>query len=126
MVGILLLSSVSVTAMPAFGDWGAPANLETMPGSSSDLNTAAVDGCASLSGDGLELFFLSFRTGNADIFTATRQNKSEGFSDPVPLPAPVNTSGNEICPTIARGNRLYFTSFQDDPAGDLYVSKRGP
>lgn len=126
MMGLLVVSAAAVKAMPAFEDWGSPANLETLPGSSSSLNTASVDGCGSLSADGLSIYFLSFRSGNADIFVAQRSRKSEGFGDPVPLPVPINTNGNEICPTIARGNRLYFTGFQHDAAGDIYLSKRGP
>jgi WD40-like Beta Propeller Repeat len=113
-------------AVPQFSDWAPPANLESLPGSSPNLNTAAVDGCASLSPDGLAIYFLSFRGGNADIYVAKRSSTTDGYGDPVALPPPVNTAGNEICPTIARGNRLYFTAFRDDPAGDLYVSKRGP
>jgi Tol biopolymer transport system component len=126
VAGATLVLATATWAMPPFGGWGAPAGLETLPDSSSSLNTPTVDGCASLSRDGLEIFFLSFRTGNADIYMARRSNKAEGFGDPVRLPAPVNTSGNEVCPTIAPGNRLYFTGFGGDPAGDLYVSKLGP
>ena len=126
VAGATLLLATATSAMPPFGDWRAPASLETLPGSSSNLNTPAIDGCASLSRDGLTIFFLSFRTGNADIFMARRSSKSDGFAEPIRVPAPVNTSGNEICPTIAPGNRLYYTSFAGDPAGDLYMSRRGP
>ena len=57
---------------------------------------------------------------------ATRSSTSEGFGAPISLPASINTSANEACPTIANGNRLYFSSDRHDPAYDLYVSKRGP
>ena len=118
--------AAGAVAMPHFADWAAPANLETLAGSSPNLNTPTVDGCASLSPDRLAIYFLSFRTGNADIYLAKRSTTENGFGEPVALPPPVNTGGNEICPSVARGNRLYFTAFRDDPAGDLYVSRRGP
>jgi len=57
---------------------------------------------------------------------ATRSSTSEGFGTPVRLPAPVNTSANEACATIANGHRLYFSSDKDDPAYDIYVTRLGP
>lgn len=119
------ITAGATLAMPPFEDWTAPANIETLPGSSTLVNTPAIDGCASLSPDGLTLAFNSFRTGNQDIYVATRSTSSEGFGVPIALPAPVNAPGLEFCPTIARGNRLYFTSTRDGDS-DLYVSKRRP
>ena len=126
VIGTMLLSSAAVLAIPPMGDWGTVQNLEEMPGSSTLLNTGSIDGCASISPDGLSIYFLSFRTGNSDIYVAERSSPSEGFGNPVALPAPINTGGNEICPTITHGHRLYYTGFQDDPAGDIYMSKKGP
>jgi Tol biopolymer transport system component len=124
-VGLAALTTVAAMAMPPFGDWSAPADIESLPGSSTDLNTASIDGCASISPDGLTLAFNSFRTGNQEIYLATRTNTSEGFGDPVMLPATINTSGIESCPTLTHGKRLYFTRTRGDP-GDLFVSKLGP
>ena len=107
-------------------DWSTPVNLESLPGSSAAVNSPAVDGCASHSPDGLTIVFNSNRGGNQDLYMATRSSTSEGFGAPVPLPAPVNTSANEACPTIANGHRLYFSSDREDPSYDIYVSKRGP
>lgn len=120
------LTASAAVAMPSFGDWSAPANLESLPGSSNAINTPAVDGCASHSPDGLTLVFNSNRTGNFDLYIATRSSTSEGFGDPVPLPAPVNTSANEACATITHGKRIYFSSDRDDPNYDLYVTRHGP
>jgi hypothetical protein len=105
------------------GGWAAPANLETLPGSSPNLNTPAVDGCASMSPDGLSIAFTSNRTGNFDVYVATRRSKATGFGSPVALPAPINTSADEACPTLTE-NRIYFSSDRDDPAYDLYVIRR--
>jgi hypothetical protein len=125
-VGGSLVASAS-TAMPPFGDWAEPASIETLAGSSGNLNTTFVDGCASQSRDGLTLYFNSNRAGTQDIYMATRASKSEGFRNPVLLPAPVNTTfKDESCPTMRPGGQLYFSSNRDDPAYDLYVSREGP
>ena len=123
----LAILAAPALAMPPFGSWSNPANLESLPGSSGNINTPAVDGCASLSRDGLTLIFNSNKTGNFDLYVAKRSSTSEGFGEPVRLPAPVNSSANESCATFAPGgNRIVFASDRDDPAYDLYVTKRGP
>jgi hypothetical protein len=114
-------------AMPQFEDWSAVADIESLPGSSTDVNSPSIDGCASISPDGLTLAFNSFRSLNQEIWIATRPDKSHGFGDPVMLPAPINTPAQEFCPTIARGHRLYFSRSNRGPGtGDLYVSRLGP
>jgi Tol biopolymer transport system component len=126
-VSLIALASATTVTAKNWDDWSAPASLESLPGSSTAVNTPAVDGCASHSQDGLTIIFNSNRGGaDQDLYMATRSSKSEGFGTPVRLPAPVNTSANEACATIATGNRLYFSSDRDDPAYDIYVTKRGP
>ena len=126
LAGAAAVAVASAVTAKNWEDWGAPASIESLPGSSTALNTPAIDGCASTSADGLTLAFNSDRGGNHDIYLATRASKSQGFGNPVRLPAPINTDSVDACPTMGPGNRLYFTSFRHDPAGDLYVSKRGP
>lgn len=119
--------TAAALAMPSFGDWSARADIESLPGSSTDVNSDSIDGCASISPDGLTLAFNSFRSLNQEIWIATRTNTSEGFGDPVLLPAPINTAAQEFCPTITRGHRLYFSRSTGAPGtGDLFVSKLGP
>ena len=127
-VGLIALASATVVSAKNWDDWGAPANLESLAGSSPGLNTPAVDGCVSHSPDGLTIIFNSNRPdgGDQDIYMATRSSTSEGFGAPVALPDPINTSSNEACPTIGNGKRLYFSSDRDDPAYDLYVTRLGP
>jgi hypothetical protein len=126
-ISVFAFTSAAAVAMPSFGDWSTPANVETLPTSSTSVNTASIDGCASISSDGLTLAFNSFRSANQQIWLATRSNTSEGFGDPVMLPAPINTPAQEFCPTLARGHRLYFSrSVGAAGTGDLFVSKLGP
>ena len=122
---VILAVVASGVAARNWEEWSAPANIEALPNSSPDVNSDSIDGCASISPDGLTLAFNSFRTGNQQIYLATRASRSEGFGDPVMLPGTVNTQAIESCPTITNGHRLYFTRSQGDP-GDLFVSKLGP
>jgi hypothetical protein len=125
LLAIAGMAASAAVAMPEFGGWSAVASIETLPGSSADVNSASIDGCASISPDGLSLAFNSFRSGNQQIYLATRNNISEGFGDPIMLPAPINTAAQEFCPTLARGKKLYFTRSGNGP-GDIYVSRLGP
>lgn len=123
--GAIALSAASALAAKNWGEWSAPQSLETLPGSSTQVNTPGVDGCSSLSPDGLELYFTSGRPGGlgfVDIWVATRSSTSEGFGDPVNLGAPINSPGAEFCPTITQGKRLYFSSTRAG-GGDLFVSR---
>ena len=67
------------------------------------LNSPAVDGCASLSRDGLTLLFNSNRTGNFDLYVATRASKDVGFGTPRALPAPVNSSSERVLRDLRDG-----------------------
>ena len=112
---LLALASANPVSAKNWEDWSGPMNLEALPGSSTAVNTPAVDGCASHSPDGLTIVFNSNRSGaDFDLYMATRPSTSEGFGTPVRLPAPVNSSANEACATIANGHRLYFSSDRDD------------
>src|SRR5689334_9939920 len=122
---LIALAGTSAAAKN-WGEWSTPLNIERLPGSSNQVNSVGVDGCASHSADGLSLVFNSNRAGNQDLYVATRASTSEGFGAPVLLPAPINGPSNDACPTFGPGNRLYFNSDRDDPSYDIYVSKRGP
>lgn len=124
--GASALFGATVAIAAHYGEWTAPVNIESLAGSSDNINTSFVDGCASLSPDGLNLAFTSNRTGNFDIYIASRSDTSAAFGDPVRLPAPVNGTTTDSCPTLLHGKRMIFTSFRDDPAGDLYETRVGP
>ncbi len=121
-ISLVALAAASAVAAKNWDDWGSPANLNTL--STPDINTASVDGCASHSPDGLTIVFNSNRTGNHDLYMATRTSTSDEFGAAMALPSPVNTSANEACPTIANGKRLYFSSDRHDSAYDIYVTRQ--
>ena len=124
---IFALTAAAAMAMPSFGDWSGLTDVEALPGSSIEVNSPSIDGCASMSQDGLQLAFNSFRSLNQEIWIATRTSTSEGFGDPVKLPTPINTPAQESCPTITQGHRLYFTRSTGAPGtGDLFeLVRRG-
>ncbi|QPC99044.1 PD40 domain-containing protein [Qipengyuania soli] len=122
-LGSTALCATAALALPRFADWAPPVSIEALPASSTAINTAAIDGCASLSRDGLTLFFNSNRSGNFDIFVATRASRDEGFGEPQRLPAPINTSANESCPTFTQDHRLFFSSDREDSAYDIYAAR---
>ena len=55
----------SLVAAKHFGDWGTPVNMESIPGTSSELNTTANEGYPVLSPDGLSLYQVSDRPGGS-------------------------------------------------------------
>lgn len=110
--------------LPPAGEWGVPINVEDLPGSSKAINSPSIDGCVSLSRDGLELYFTSFRDGSADIFVAERASLSDGFGSPRKLPPTVNTVANDACPTLVGRNSLYYLRSEGADQGNLFVSRR--
>ena len=73
-IGVGTLAAATPVTAKNWDEWGAPANLNSL--SSPDINTASVDGCASHSPDGLTIIFNSNRTGNQDLYMASRESKS--------------------------------------------------
>ena len=119
----------SAAAAKTWTDWGAPVSAESLPGSSTQLNTTFVDGCPIQAPDGLSLYFASNRTGTLgglDIWVAHRASKDVGWGTPVNLGAPINSAANEFCPSPVRGHRLFFVSTRTEANGDIYVSREGP
>ena len=114
----------SGVAAKNYSDWEAPVSAEV--GSSSELNGAFNDGCPIQSPDGLDLYMATNRPGGPgglDIWVAHRDSPDAGWGAPEPLPAPVNTTADEFCPTPLRGNRLLFVSKRDEPNGDIYETR---
>jgi hypothetical protein len=109
--------------------WGPPANLGPM------VNSPYSEDYPSLSSDGLTLYFSDFYSGSPrpgglggpDIWMTTRPSRSDPWTTPVNLDAPVNNSSLEISPTISGdGLTLVFTSNRNGGMGgwDLWMSTR--
>ena len=107
--------------------WGPAVNLGPT------LNSQADDCDASISADGLTLYFISNRGGEQqriqdhDIFVTTRATRQDPWSAPVNLGAVVNSSYCDCRPSISADDlTLMFVS--DRPGGfgdrDIYITRR--
>jgi len=106
-------------------DWGPLENLGTV------FNTAKSDAAASISADGLTLYFISQRPGgygSADIYMTTRATKNDQWEPAVNMGREINSPNADLCPWISvDGLELYFESYLR--AGgyggdDIYVTRR--
>jgi hypothetical protein len=102
------------------GRFAAPYNLGA-------LNTSWSDEGATLTRDGLAIFFASDRPGGAgglDVWTATRATRSDPFSEPRPLGA-VNSEANELDLALGPdGRELFFSSSRGGAGQQLYRATR--
>ena len=142
MAGALALLAATATAAqakPAPSPWDLAMNAESVPGTSSELNTPMhQDGCPIQSPDGLSLYMASTRPRfpgdprtDIDIWVAQRASKDAPWGAPVNLPEPVNSTFDDFCPTPVRGDRLFFVSRRVMPgvtcgAGDIYLTRSSP
>jgi Tol biopolymer transport system component len=130
---ILFLSLVGIASAMHFTPWGTPVNAESVPGTSSDLNTPFNDGCPIQSPDGLSLYMATNRPGGLggqDIWVARRSSRDARWGAPVNLGEPVNSGANDFCPTPLRGKRLLFVSERGGPGtcggADIYITRLSP
>jgi hypothetical protein len=94
------------------------------------VNSPQKDEFASISADGLTLYFTSTRVGEyggMDIWMTKRQSKNDVWGQAVNMGPPVCSSANEYNPWIsADGLELYFSSSRSGGYGysDIYVTRR--
>ena len=103
------------------GIWSMPRPL------SQSINTRSWESQPCVSSDGRELYFVSRRGGNADIFCCLR-NADGTWGEPQNIGAPVNTQGTEMAPFLhPDGHTLYFSSDKHIGMGgfDMFMSRRG-
>lgn len=103
------------------GQWAEPSRL------SEGINTRSWESQPCVSSDGKELYFVSRRLGNADIYCAKR-NPDGSWSEPQNVGSPINTKGTEMAPFLhPDGRTLYFSSDTHIGMGgfDLFMSRRG-
>jgi hypothetical protein len=132
---LVLVLSVTATAAaaPALSDWSTAQKIDEIAGNSSELNTPLLDGCPILSPDGKSLFMASTRLGGhggLDIWVARRESSDAPFGAPENLPAPINSTADDFCPTPLRGGRLLFvsrrTTAESCGMGDIYATRLNP
>ena len=103
------------------GQWAMPQRL------SEGINTRSWESQPCVSSDGKELYFVSRRSGQADIYCANR-NADGTWGEPQNVGASINTSGTEMAPFLhPDGRTLYFSSDTHVGMGgfDLFMSRRG-
>ena len=126
---LFMLMVVPALAAPLPSSCGPAVSLESIPGSSSEVNTAFLDGCPNISRDGLKLYIASDRPGGLgglDIWVAERPAPHEGFGAPVNIGAPINSESNDFCPSPVRhGKRFLFVSNRPGGCGgsDIYLTR---
>jgi len=123
--GGLLASRHAPDDAPRFSAWSAPVTL------GAPVNTAAIEQGASISKDGLSLYFhctgCPDNIGGADIYVSHRPRVGEPWRPPQRLGSNVNTTDNETAPTLSSdGHQLFFARDGQTGLGgtDLYVSRR--
>jgi hypothetical protein len=129
---VLAVMTVARTASAqGLRDWSAAVSVD--PARDQGVNTAVNDGCPAEAPDGHMLFLASNRvpgaagTKDLDIWVAYRGTDGP-WGNTEPLPAPVNTSAAEFCPTPLPGNQLLFVSTRTNTCGagndaDIYLSR---
>jgi hypothetical protein len=129
---MLIVVATPALAAPSYSDWSPALSLESIPGSSSEVNTAFLDGCPILSRDGLELYMASNRPGGLgglDIWVAERSTPDEGFGTPINIGAPINSEYNDFCPSPLRNGKVFlFVSNRPGGCGgsDIYLTRWHP
>lgn len=101
--------------------WDTPVNL------GSTVNSSSIDWSPSISADDLELFFMSNRSGDDDIWVTTRASTSDSWGTPVNLGSTVNSPFGDATPSItADGLTLFFHSNRPNGLGswDIWVTTR--
>jgi len=105
--------------------WGPPANLGSV------VNSSSLDGCPSVSSDGLELYFSSHRPGgygNGDLYVSKRATTSDPWGEPVNLGPAVNCPFNEWFPCLSPDGLLLVFQAGSRPGGfgdcDLWMTRR--
>ena len=118
-----------LTQAPAqqYTAWSAPISVQGIPGTHTDFNTASFEGCPFISPDGKSFYMASNRAGTLgglDIWVSTRSSVKDGWGEPKNVGAPVNSSADDFCPTMARdGHLFYFVSRRGVCGlGDIYVT----
>ena len=123
LVFVLTLALVAEVTKADF-TIGEPVNLGP------SVNSSAADHNPSISADGLELYFSSYRpggSGDTDLWVTTRATTDDPWGEPANLGPTINSSGNDGGPSISPdGCTLVFNSSRSGGYGnlDIWVTRR--
>jgi Tol biopolymer transport system component len=124
---VVLLGSAAVAYAMSFGAWSPAVSAESITGTSTNLNSSALDGCPFVSQRGEVLYFASDRAGGAgglDIWYSIR-NANGAWGDPINFSA-INSAVDDFCPMAHRNARTFlFVSARAGGCGaaDIYMSR---
>src|ERR671910_134744 len=113
VIGAVSGGAIAASAGPHFSAWSPAQKIDEIAGNHPDLNTPFTDGCPIQSPDGLSLYMASNRPGGKgglDIWVATRSSTRNPWGAPENLPEPINSAGDDFCPTPLHADRLLFVS----------------
>jgi len=122
-----VFATVAVASAMSFGAWSPAVGAESIPSTSGDLNTAALEGCPFVAQRDDILYFASNRAGGMgglDIWYAEREADGT-WGDPVNF-VEVNSPANELCPMAHRNGKTFlFVSARPGGCGgdDLYITR---
>lgn len=130
-LGVVCLTAASAAfaAHVGFSSWSQATLVEAQRGTDPSFNGPDLDGCPFISRDGKTFYMASNRPGGLggiDIWVSTRSRLGGPWGAPVNVGAPVNSSANDFCPTLARDGRLfYFVSTRPGGCGgaDMYGTR---
>jgi hypothetical protein len=105
--------------------WEAATNLDQ------PVNSSEMEAFPRVSPDGLELYFMSDRTGGyggGDLYLSTRATPNDPWGDPVNVGPAVNSPGGDLWASLSPDGLLMFFSSDRPggfgPWGDGYVTRR--
>ena len=90
----------------------------------SEVNAPQTDGDASITADGLELFFDSYRSAPGAVFVATRTSTTDMFSAPVEVTGLVASGHYAGTPQISSDGRTLYYAANPTTQVDLYFATR--
>ncbi len=122
-----VFATAAVVHAMSFGAWSPAVSAESIPGTSTSLNTAALEGCPFVAQRDDVLYFASTRAGGMgglDIWYSRRADGS-AWGDPVNF-AEVNSSADDFCPSAHRNGKTFlFVSSRPGGCGgaDIYTAR---
>ena len=126
--GSLMLAAATAVAAMSVGTWSGVSSVESIPGTSGDLNTTALEGCPFVAQRNDVLYFASNRAGGMgglDIWYSLRDDTG-AWGSPINF-SEVNTAANELCPMAHRNGKTFlFISARPGGCGgdDIYMTRR--